>query len=79
MRLRQQSGFGQIRHHVSNGCRAQSFAVAPCQRARANRFTGRDVGLDDGRQNFLLTSADGRHCIYLTAPPAIPPGADHLI
>ena len=66
MWLRQQSGFGQVCHHVADGRSAQPLAVVPSQRARADRLTGRDVGLDDGRQNLLLTSADAGHCEYLT-------------
>ena len=60
MRLLQETSVRQVRHDVTNRRRAQALAIRARQRARSDWLARRDVGLDDGGQNFAFAFSDTR-------------------
>ena len=66
--LLQIAGVGQVRHHVADGGRAESFPIRPRQGARPHRVAGGNKGLHNGGQNLPFPLPDGwsrRHIKYL--------------
>src|SRR3984957_8288696 len=60
MRLLQKSRVRQIRHHVADCCRAQSFPIAARKRARPDRLARGYKGLHDGGKYFAFAFPYGR-------------------
>src|SRR5712671_3832369 len=52
MRLLQEAGVSQVRHHVTDGGRAQTLAAGARKSARTYRLAGGDISLDDGGQDL---------------------------